>query len=152
LLKKKKLLTPIGWIENPDPSSKDYTLKWCPGVDIKYDAVKPNQYVNHFEKNTLLTTKMGLSRSIRNLIWFENEDIDGYYPRCYDLNDIGDFDDFMEDFKFEQAIATLRQAKDRQDDTNSPEYNAFKLRLCVALSICERRLKPFEMIVSDSVK
>jgi len=148
----REALTQRGWIENPDPSSKDFALKWCPGVDIKYDSIKANQYVNHFEKNTLLTTKMGLSRSMKNLIWYENEDIDEYYPRCYDLNDIGDFDDFMEDFKFEQAIATLRQAKGRKDEPNSPDYNAFKLRLCIALSICERRLKPFDMIVFDSVK
>jgi len=95
---------------------------------------------------------MGLARSIRNLIWFENEDIDEFYPRCYDLNDVGDFDDFMEDFKFEQAIGILRLAQDRKPEESSPSYNILKLKICLALSACEKRLKPIEMIVTDLVR
>lgn len=32
--------------------------------------------VNHFEKNSCITTKIGICKNLKNLIWFANIDID----------------------------------------------------------------------------
>jgi tubulin monoglycylase TTLL3/8 len=70
--------------------------------------LKDFQKVNHFEKNTSITTKIGLCRNLRNLIWFENVDIDTFYPRCFDLNDPDDIENFAEEFKTTKAEAILK--------------------------------------------
>ena len=64
--------------------------------------------VNHFSNTGCFTTKIGLCRNIRNLIWFHNIDVDAFYPRCYDLNESSDFDDFVEEYKF-TMVDTLFQ-------------------------------------------
>jgi tubulin monoglycylase TTLL3/8 len=61
--------------------------------------LKPFQIVNHFQKNGAITSKGGLCRNIRNLIGFNLIDIDSFYPRCFELNDANDFEDFIEDYK-----------------------------------------------------
>ena len=101
----KRALENRGWQENFDPNSKIFNLKWTlKKVDLNFLELMPHQIVNHFEKNTSITTKVGLARNIRNLIWFDNEDVDDFYPVCYDLNDLADFDDFIEDFKYSGVI------------------------------------------------
>ena len=60
--------------------------------------------VNHFEKNASITTKGGLCRNLRNLIGFHLIDIDNFYPRCYELNDLNGFDDFIEDYKMTKVF------------------------------------------------
>jgi len=143
----------IGWIENPDPDSRVFQLKWVlKRADAGYDTLEPFQYINHFDRNTSITTKAGLARNIRNLIWYENEDVDDLYPRCYDVNDIAELDDFLDDYKFNQAIATLHGAIDSKDLTYQvPECNMAMLKICVANDICQRRLKPIEEIIRDIV-
>ena len=96
----KKALEARGWVENPDPNSPCFDLKWTlKAKDICHETLLENQVVNHFEKNTSITTKVGLSKSLRNLIWFANVDIDTFYPRGFDLSDINDYQDFVEEFK-----------------------------------------------------
>ena len=60
------------------------------------------QHVNHFEGTKALTTKVGLTHNMKNLIWKHTIDIDAYFPVSYDLSDLkGDeIKDFHEDFKF----------------------------------------------------
>lgn len=43
--------------------------------------------VNHFTRNNLITTKTGLTHSLKNLIWWTNIDIDSFFPKCFDLTD-----------------------------------------------------------------
>ena len=89
-----------GWIENPDLSSPCFDFKWTlRSKDIDHKNLLDHQIVNHFEKNTSITTKVGLCRSLRNLIWFNNVDIDTFYPRCFDLTDTADYEDFLDEFK-----------------------------------------------------
>lgn len=89
-----------GWIENNDASSLCYDFKWTlRAKDIDHGRLSDFQIVNHFEKNTSITTKVGLAKNLRNLIWFNNVDIETFYPNCYDLNDVNDYDDFIEQFK-----------------------------------------------------
>ena len=56
--------------------------------------------MNHFSSNYCLTTKVGLSRSIKNIINSDYCDIYKFFPRSYDLNEMNDFEDFIEEYKF----------------------------------------------------
>lgn len=97
----KRALESRGWVENPDSSSLCFDLKWTlKAKDICTELLQEFQIVNHFQRNTSITTKVGLCKSLRNLIWFANVDIDAFYPRCYDMSDPNDLEDFVEDFKF----------------------------------------------------
>lgn len=60
--------------------------------------------MNHFDKIGGITTKIGLCRNLRNLVWFNSVDIDSFYPRCYSLNDPDDYDSFCEDFKLTKVV------------------------------------------------
>ena len=51
--------------------------------------------MNHFPTATSITTKVGLTHSLKNLIWFNSVDIDTFYPRCYDLAIKDELDDFI---------------------------------------------------------
>ena len=89
-----------GWVVNPDYDSPFFDLKYVvSGNNLDYRNLLNGQVVNHFEKNTEITTKVSLCRNLRNLIWFRNVDIDSFYPRCYDLTDNDDIEDFHEEFK-----------------------------------------------------
>jgi tubulin monoglycylase TTLL3/8 len=46
--------------------------------------------VNHFQKNGVITTKAGLTKSLRNSIWINDTSEDHFYPKCFDLNDEDD--------------------------------------------------------------
>ena len=48
-------------------------------------------------------------KNIRNLKHFANVNIDRFFPRCYDLNDIGDKEDFKDDFRCVRAQQILKQ-------------------------------------------
>ncbi len=94
-----------GWIENPDQESLFFDLKWClRKLDIDFKNLDSNQIVNHFNGNTKITRKVELCRNLRNLIWFRNVDMFSFFPRCYDLCEINDLDDFIEDFKLTRVI------------------------------------------------
>jgi len=66
---------------------------------LRYKALRREQVVNHFSKASAITTKVGLMRSLLTLKWFENVEIDSFFPRCYDLNDLDELEDWVEDFK-----------------------------------------------------
>lgn len=70
------------------------------------------QHLNHFEGTKSLTTKVGLTHNMKNLIWKHTIDIDMTFPQSYDLSDLkGDeVKDWKEDFKYCQVISFLKQA------------------------------------------
>lgn len=140
-----------GWIENPDRDSNQFNLKWTlKKADLNFLALPSNQYVNHFEKNTSITTKNGLCRNLKNLIWFHQENIDEFYPRCFDLNDFNEFDDFVEDFKFSEAEKVLKSIS-LTGITKRPDYSISVFKLLIALYVCERRLKDINEALSRIV-
>jgi len=82
----KKSLRKRGWVENKDVNSPCFDFKWTlKSNDIDHNALTNDQLVNHFPKASTITTKVGLMHSLKNLIWFNNVDIETFYPRCYDL-------------------------------------------------------------------
>jgi len=100
----KRALKSRGWVENKDKDSPCFDLKYTLKTsDIDYNHLHTNQIVNHFGKTTSITTKVGLTHSLKNLIWFNNVDVDTFYPRCFDLGLPEETDDFISDFKATKA-------------------------------------------------
>lgn len=70
------------------------------------------QYVNHIGGAKALTTKIGLTHSMNNLIWQYDRDISETFPVSFDLSDTEseEFQNFRDDAYFGQVIATLKAA------------------------------------------
>lgn len=47
--------------------------------------------VNHFQKAGCLTTKVGLSKTMRNMKYIKDISEDNFFPKCFDLGDEDDF-------------------------------------------------------------
>ena len=105
----KRALLDRGWFENSDRDSKYFDLKWTiNSKHIDHHEIQPYQVVNHFARASTIVTKIGIMKNLRNLRWFANVNIDRFFPRCYDLNDLGDKDDFCSDFKCVEAESILK--------------------------------------------
>ena len=61
--------------------------------NIDYVNLLDSQYVNHFDENKSITAKFGLTRNIRNIA-SRGKDHSIFYPRCYDVNDVTELEDF----------------------------------------------------------
>lgn len=143
-----------GWVEhvNPHPGSKNpsekfksqafhfmYTTKAKDNFRIA-NMAPSIQHINHFEGTKALTTKVGLTHNMKNLIWKHTIDIDAFFPESFDLSDLAgdEVKDFYEEFKFCQTIAYLRQIMELPSKTVLVGKCTDKIM--VALSICEKRL------------
>ena len=88
----KNALLERGWVENPDKKSNFYDFKWTTKVsDINYDGLKYNQAVNHFNNNACLTSKYGICKSLRSVMFSQSVDVDKFFPKAFDLCDLTDF-------------------------------------------------------------
>ena len=95
-------------------------------------------------QNTAITTKVGLLQNLRSLMWFQNVDLDTFFPRAYSLNDINDMQAFVDDFKAVHAEGLLKKllviaksVKNGSDCTYPKNVNAAVLESVV--SICSKR-------------
>lgn len=105
----KKSLKQRGWVENKDPNSPCFDFKWTLKTkDIDHNLINDNQIVNHFNKATSITTKVGLCHNLKNLIWYNNIDVDTFFPSCFDLAVNEDLDDFIEEFKAIKAESYVK--------------------------------------------
>jgi tubulin monoglycylase TTLL3/8 len=106
--------------------------------------------VNHFNKAAAITTKVGLCHNLKNLIWFNNVDIDNFYPRCFDLAIQEDLEDFIEEFKAVKAECYVkifvREMRASQGEKGSSVSDKV---LKVALKVCEKRLKELDDLIDD---
>jgi len=140
----KRALKKRGWIENTKQNSQYFDFKWTiTNKEIDYDNLRYRQIANHFENMKVLTTKVGLCRSLRNLIWCSNVDINAFYPRCFDLSDPNDTERFVEEFKSLKAESVLKRFVNQSDEVNDEE-------LAAAMDICERKVKSLDDILDDS--
>lgn len=47
--------------------------------------------------------------NLKNLIWFNNVDIDTFYPRCYDLALVEEQEDFAQEYMAVKAECHLKR-------------------------------------------
>jgi tubulin monoglycylase TTLL3/8 len=130
----RKALVERGWYENPDKESPVFDFKFA----IKSDnpaELKDFQITNHFMKNNVITTKVGLCHSLKNLIWWNNVEVDTFFPKCFDLTDGAELEDFKQEYRFQRAESILRTYAMNPQSVQSIE------KLIVAISLCEKRLK-----------
>lgn len=96
---KQRLISKYGWTENPDVTSLYFDYKhMSKKKDIDYVNLLDQQGVNHFNENKAITAKFGLTRNLRNLAAI-GKDMGRFFPRCYDVNDVSEFENFYESFK-----------------------------------------------------
>ena len=146
----KRALRERGWAENKDPESICFDLMWTlKARDLPHKDLLPHQLVNHFEKNTAITTKVGLAHNLKNLIWFENVDIDEFYPMCFDL--VEELQDFVEEFKLVKAESLLKMYFLHHTRGRPLPNPLDDRRVEVALAVCERRLMDLDDLIDDPV-
>ncbi len=143
----KKALKKRGWLENKQQNSNCFDFKWViNNKEIDYSSLQEYQVVNHFDKNGVITTKVGLCHNLRNLIWYNNVDIDTFYPRSFDMVESGETADFVEEFKSVKAESVLKEFQLSGGKIESVGEE----KLLVALNICERRLRDIDDILDEA--
>eukprot|EP00968_Pinguiococcus_pyrenoidosus_P005876 scaffold385_cov305-Pinguiococcus_pyrenoidosus.AAC.23 len=106
----KKDLEDRGWFFNPERESRFFDLKWTLySQELKAVTLEDFQLTNHFMKNTVITTKIGLMRSLRTLPWFADAHADAFFPRSYDLSNPLELRDFVDDFRCVHAENLLKE-------------------------------------------
>ena len=106
----KDALLERGWHFNDDRDSTFYDLKWTLKSNDIDKSIKSNQLTNHFLKNTAITTKAGLTKSIAELHWHCDDHADHVYPRAHDLSTPHGFRAFLDDFRGLEAEKCLKAA------------------------------------------
>lgn len=151
----KKSLKKRGWIENKDPNSPCFDLKWTlRSKDLDHNALLQTQLVNHFPKASAITTKVGLMHNLKNLIWHNNIDVETFYPRCYDLALTEEQEDFAQEYMAVKAECHLRKFVRQLRESASSEEGEIKTTVKekvvkVAIKVCERRLKDLNELIDD---
>jgi tubulin monoglycylase TTLL3/8 len=93
-----------GWYHNADATSPYYDLKWSlRSIDVDNATLQDWQLTNHFLKNVAITTKVGLLKSLRNLVWLADVSMNDVIPRGYDLTQDVDMQAFIDDFRTQRA-------------------------------------------------
>ena len=160
----KEALLSRGWHFNPDRESFFFDLKWTlKSNELKQEQLQPWQLTNHFLKNTAITTKVGLLKSLRELSWLAPVNPDAIYPRSYDLNSNTDMQSFLDDYRCTAAQGMLKEvvAACRKEHWSNAGYATGKQfsapfdvkdfdvdvqvnmgALTVALNVCERAAYP----------
>lgn len=55
--------------------------------DVFRISLAPNQQVNHIFGQNSITTKVGLTHNMKNLVWKHNLDISRVFPQSFDISD-----------------------------------------------------------------
>lgn len=139
---RKGLIARGNWHENLDVTSPCFDLKWTiRRKEIDFDSLQSHQICNHFNKSTMITTKDGLCHSLRNLIWFNSVDIDTFYPRCFDLSENAEKEDFYTEFKAIRAESILKIVAEGG--------NVSAKVVKVALKVTKKRLRDLDELIDD---
>lgn len=135
----RRTLIQKGWFENEDVWSPYYDFKWTTKIcDINYMTLKHSQGVNHFNNNHHLTSKYGLTRRLRTLTLGFGVDADKFYPKCFDLGDQVDFENFVQNFKlsFSESVA-------KRFLLDKTRYKGLELKIRITYEILKKRTLSF---------
>ena len=115
--------------------------------------------MNHFSSAASITTKVGLTHSLKNLIWFNAVDIDTFYPRCYDLAIGEELDDFIAEFKQLKAVGymkiyvrEMREAFKASGNSATEEIKSKTVSdkiFKVAMKVCKHRVRDLDDLIDD---
>jgi len=131
-----------GWVENEDQDSNCFHFKFmlkC--AKIKHSKLESWQFVNHFKGGTSLTTKVGLTKTLKSLSYYESTSSEPFYPRCFDCNHEEDFKEFILYFKQICAEVILKRLLDlaARGKRDCHRYQNLLLCLDTAISVSKRR-------------
>jgi hypothetical protein len=67
-----------------------YSMQKGTSQALKGDSshvLEDNQIVNHFYKHSFITSKVGLTQSLKNLhLWSNEQSMEHFYPKCFVLS------------------------------------------------------------------
>ena len=117
--------------------------------EADYRDLKPGEYFNHFFHNRVLTTKAGLAQSLKEHSVSGGINSDTFFPRCYDIAQKSERDDFVLDYRRSAAlrIALLhrRLYQDSRDqeameatNTGSAAYSCNETVLLACMRVLQR--------------
>lgn len=142
-----------GYIEEKDPESLNFEFKFVLFTKTaNYDNLFSYQSINHFRKNTAVSRKVELMRNIRSLI-YRGIDIDSFFPRCYDLGERVDFEDFLDDYKLSKAISILKSFlfQSNKFDINKEQHEISNLQqLIVSYNVMFERVLLLSNIINEN--
>ena len=134
-----------GWHRNKDRQSLIFHLKY---VILESESsmlgreLKPFQMVNHFLKNNLITTKTGLCNNLKNIKWWSATPLDSFFPRCYNLTDGREMEDFKQDFRVCRAEAIIKRFLKKKE-----VHHVEKLLIAIDINI--KRLHDIDEIIDN---
>jgi len=137
----KENLLKRGWLENPKEDSTAFNLKWSLKTKhLNHETLREGQIVNHFQKITEVSTKIGLMQNLKNYQWTHGVDIDNFHPITYDLADI-EVPDFIQEFKCMKAESILRNF------VVKPSLHEISIaKLLISINIAQRRILDFMQV------
>lgn len=97
------------WAESSTQISHSFVVKWeFSDAQNPYKNLMPTQFYNHFPDSRELTTKQGLTK-LMNTVTEYGVKIDKFYPRCYDLSENSQIDEFQQDFARTAVLNCLKK-------------------------------------------
>ncbi|NXY02266.1 TTLL3 monoglycylase, partial [Pteruthius melanotis] len=83
---------------------------------VDQELLQRIEVVNRYPQLHALCTKEGLCQSLQNLSWFEQVDLNTFFPRCYRLGIVEEEEAFIEDFRLTAARNLLKLALEKVGD------------------------------------
>lgn len=99
-----------GCIENPNPDSIFFDLKWSRSARVPA-SISDWQLFNHFPRNVQLTAKWNLCKNLnKQIAKAAKKSSLSFFPRCFKLNDRG-FQKFCEYYKIVCALSVMKETE-----------------------------------------
>mmetsp|Transcript_36388 Transcript_36388/g.57919 ORF Transcript_36388/g.57919 Transcript_36388/m.57919 type:complete len:823 (+) Transcript_36388:101-2569(+) len=138
-----------GWVENDDRNSSLWEFKyalWQRDIGELGD-LDDSQVINYFARNSELVSKVGLCNNLYSCCTLDQVDVDSFFPRCYDLTNTSQVDNFIENFKATTCYCLLRRfvADGGRSAEGGAGSNGFpRSAVITALEVCKRRCVPID--------
>ncbi|KAG9390775.1 Tubulin-tyrosine ligase/Tubulin polyglutamylase [Carpediemonas membranifera] len=123
-----------GWVENPEGKETLVTdlLLTVRSNGVAAEDLPTGVYHNHYGGAAALTTKVGLGKHIRDLMWISPTDYRSFFPVAFDLGNTDDLDCFKRHHAVFGALSVLETAlqKSVPQDMFDLAHRAVKECIC----------------------